>query len=128
MSMRDTLRSSLDFRRRWPDFINLVLGLALLCSPFALHFADRPAALWNAVACGVIIGAIAVAGIVSYQPWKEGAALLVGLWLILSPWILGYVGAAVPTWTDLLFGVWTAVFALLEFTLMQLWLIRAHSL
>jgi len=46
--------------RAWEEGINIVLGLCLLISPWALNYADMPKPTENAVSVGVIVTLLAV--------------------------------------------------------------------
>src|SRR5690242_1455907 len=39
----------------------------------------------------------------TYVEWTSGVDLLFGMWLVVSPWVLGYTGAA--AWTDVAVGL-----------------------
>lgn len=77
--------------RRWQDWVNVLLGAWLIVSPWALGYAGEvPSALWNAYALGLAVAGFA--GLAVYMPkaWEEGASIALGVWLILSPWLLGF--------------------------------------
>jgi SPW repeat len=77
--------------RRWQDWVNLLLGAWLVVSPWALDYAgDAASAAWNAYAVGLAVAGFA--GIAVYMPkaWQEGASIVLGIWLILAPWLLGF--------------------------------------
>lgn len=44
------------------------------------------------------------------QRWQDGGDLALGVWLLLSPWILGYAGMAAAAWSAWIIGMATAVF------------------
>ena len=71
------------------DVYNLLLALVLLVSPwlFALQNATAKLDLWVSSA---IIAAISLGAIVAYTSWEEWANLLLGLWLVVSPWVVGF--------------------------------------
>jgi SPW repeat len=71
------------------DIYNLLLAVVLFASPwlFALTNTVGKVDLWVS---GVVVAAISVAAIVAYAKWEEWANLLLGLWLVVSPWILGF--------------------------------------
>jgi ABC-type branched-subunit amino acid transport system permease subunit len=76
--------------KHWQDAVNAILGLWLIASPWALGFAaDRPV-FNNAVIVGIALLAFAVASMFAPQAWEEWIAGALGLWLIASPWILGF--------------------------------------
>ena len=95
----------------WQDLVSLVLGVWLIMSPWALAFTDIDAALWNAVLFGAVIAIMAIMAILDFHEWEEWADMAIGLWLIASPWVLGFAvmpaGAADATLNVILVGVLT---------------------
>jgi SPW repeat len=71
------------------DLYNLLLATVLLVTPwlFTLTNSTGKMDLW---ASGVAIAAISLAALVAYASWEEWANLLLGLWLVASPWLLGF--------------------------------------
>ncbi|MBN9147356.1 MULTISPECIES: SPW repeat protein [unclassified Nitrobacter] len=71
------------------DVYNLVLALGLFATPWFLARATATTDLdiWASAAA---IGVISVAALLAFARWKEWANLLLGLWLIVSPWVLGF--------------------------------------
>lgn len=77
--------------RRWQDWVNLLLGAWLVASPWALGYAgDVPSAAWNAYALGLAIAGFSAFAVYMPKAWEEGASIVLGIWLILSPWLLGF--------------------------------------
>ncbi len=80
--------------RRWQresvlDLYNLLLAALLFVSPWLFRLTNGPGKmdLW---ATSAVIAVISLAAIVAYKDWEEWANLLLGLWLIGSPWLLGF--------------------------------------
>jgi hypothetical protein len=48
---------------------------------------DEKVDLWTG---GALIAIISIATFVVYSSWEEWLNFLVGIWLIISPWILGF--------------------------------------
>jgi hypothetical protein len=71
------------------DIHNLVLALVLFVTPWFLVRATATTDL-NLWASAAAIGAISVAALLAFAWWKEWANLLLGFWLIASPWVLGF--------------------------------------
>ena len=71
------------------DLYNLVLAAVLLASPWLFTLTNRAGTI-DLRASGVAVAVISIAAIVAYASWEEWANVLVGLWLIGSPWILGF--------------------------------------
>ncbi len=42
------------------SWINFILGLWLIVAPFALHFRDVSAAMWNSVILGIVIAVLSI--------------------------------------------------------------------
>ncbi len=105
----------------WQDWVNLVLGIWLFISPWMLNFAEMPAAAWNAWLFGLVAASMAVAALIHYVRWVEWVTLATGVWLVVSPWVLGFAGAGEtrPVFDHLLVG--------LPLTALSLWTALAHG-
>jgi hypothetical protein len=99
--------------------INAVLGLVLLISPWIFGYTGETMAAWNAWICGVAIAVIAAAALSQRQTWEEWVNLVLGLWVVASPWILGFDGLTNATWPHVVIGLIVAVLAAVE-----LWMIN----
>jgi SPW repeat-containing protein len=103
------------------DLYNCLLALLLFASPWLFKLTNGTAKLemW---AAGAAIGAISLAAIAAYANWEEWANVLLGIWLIVSPWALGFAHTRAMHFA-IGIGIVVAFFALLE-----LWLQydRAH--
>ena len=99
----------------WQNMIVMMVGLWLWVSPFVLHFKSGGASSDASVA-GIFIASIAMMTVATQQTWGKWATVILGAWLIASPWLLGFsqrpvssddvmiVGAAV-----VLFSLWSLV-------------------
>jgi hypothetical protein len=96
------------------SFMNVVAGIWLVVAPWILGYSDLSAALWNDVVVGVAI--IVLAGIRAASPARfipvSWANVLLGLWLILAPFVLQYgeltaaaVVGSVALWNDIIVGL-----------------------
>jgi hypothetical protein len=94
------------------DVANLVLGAILLASPWIFGFASG-AASNNALVSGVIIAVISIAALAAFAVWEEWLNLIVGLWVLASPWVLGFAGSTAMQ-VHIVIGVIVAVLAALE--------------
>lgn len=72
------------------DWINLVCGVLLFISPWALRFSGDPVAARTAWVGGIVIGVMAIAALVQFAEWEEWVALVVGLAVAVAPWVLGF--------------------------------------
>lgn len=71
------------------DLYNLLLAALLFVSPwlFRLTNGSGKMDLW---ATGAVVALISLAAMIAYRDWEEWANFLLGLWLIASPWLLGF--------------------------------------
>lgn len=98
--------------KHWQDPVNLILGVWMLFSPWALQYqADTPAT-WNAAILGILIAAVAVFALLRVMAWEEWTSVVLGLWLVVSPWILGFSGLVTAMWNAVIVGVVVAALAL----------------
>ncbi|RZN11648.1 hypothetical protein CWO91_07620 [Bradyrhizobium genosp. SA-3] len=81
--------SRLQERETVPDVYNLFLAAVLFISPwlFKLTISQGKIDLWVTSA---IIGILSLAAIIAYRDWEEWLNVLMGIWLIVSPWLLGF--------------------------------------
>ena len=120
---------------QWTSGINVVAGLWLIIAPFVLGYDEIQAALWNDIVVGIIVAAFAVARVARplMNPGLSWINAVLGLWLIVAPFVLGYGrvveaealavegavgGAQTAMWNDiivgviiLVLGVWSALSA-----------------
>ena len=80
-------------RKRRPEAIldvyNLVLGAVLFASPWLFAFAQG-AAVIDARNGGAAIVAASIAALLLFAEWEKWIALLAGLWMVASPFVLGF--------------------------------------
>ncbi len=98
--------------RQWHDAVNVLLGLWLVISPWLFGYTAESVAAWNAWIPGVIVAVAAIAALTAFQEWEEWVNALLGVWLVVSPWITGYAAVAAATWNHVVVGVLTAALAI----------------
>ncbi len=76
-------------QKHWQDPANAVLGVWLIFSPLILGFQNDLAAAVNAALVGVLLLAAALGAIFVPHAWEEWTESALGLWLVISPWVLG---------------------------------------
>jgi SPW repeat len=96
------------------DWISLFLAILLFISPWVLGFSAEQFAAGNAWISAVVIGALAVGALGAFHEWEEWANLLVGLWVAVAPWILGFAAVTNAVWTHVVLGILVAVAAAWE--------------
>ena len=77
--------------RRWVDAVNILLGLWLIAAPSLTSAAGDGPAAWNSWSVGIAV--LTLTAFAMYKPSVSADALgvLLGVWLIASPWVLGFV-------------------------------------
>jgi hypothetical protein len=98
------------------DVANLILGAILLVSPWIFGFPSG-AASQNAFVSGIVIAAISIAALTAFAVWEEWLNLILGIWVLVSPWVLGFAGTTAMQ-VHIVIGVIVAVLAALEIWLL----------
>jgi hypothetical protein len=100
--------------RRWQDQLTLLLGLWLFVSPWVFGYAaDAPQAI-NAYAAGLAMAVLAVWDLVRTYMWAVVLNILIGLWIVVSPWVLGMAGHRGMLNTSVIVGLAVIVLGLWE--------------
>jgi len=88
------------------ELLNLVLAAVLFVSPWVLGFAGETAAAWTAWGTGVVVAIFAaIALFVESVRAVDTASLVLGIWTIVAPWIVGFAAVTLAWWTCLAVGV-----------------------
>jgi hypothetical protein len=95
----------------WANWLSLLLAVWLFISPWAVGFADSPAPSWNAWIFGVATGVLALIGVSTFAAWEDWVSLIVGVWLFISPWVLGFADVSEAAANFYIVGV---LFVILE--------------
>lgn len=98
--------------KHWQDPVNAVIGIWLVLSPWALSYSGEIVPSANAVVIGVALVAAALGAMLVPQAWEEWTEAALGLWLIVSPWALGFSGHADARLVAIATGIVIAVLAL----------------
>ena len=91
MAMETSARSG---EKNAQDWINLVCAVLLFISPWLLGFSGELTAARTAWVGGIVIFVMAVAALVQFAEWEEWVTLIVGVLVVIAPWVLGF--AAMP--------------------------------
>jgi putative tricarboxylic transport membrane protein len=113
------------------DVLNVSVGALLFLSPWIVGFATTRPAAWNAWVLGLVVVGVTATARVAFAEWKERINLILGLWLLVSPLVLGFSTQSPPTWLHVLVGIAVveiAIFALIFNHRRQLGLSDTHIL
>ncbi len=124
-----------DGGRRWRDWLMLGLAAWLYLSPWLLGFAGAvPAAgaaaasagftpaAWNAWVVGILVAALAIWAIALFAEWHDWLTGILGVWLVVAPWVLGFSAMAAAVWDHVIVGALIVVLAAWE-----LWAVRQEG-
>jgi len=104
---------------RWQDWTNVILGLWIIASPWVLQHAmaaagvmageagpgdATQAVMWNMYLIGAAVAATAGAALIAFQTWEEWTNVVLGGWLLFSPWILGFSTVTALMWNAVIAG------------------------
>lgn len=96
----------------WEDVVSIILGAVILIVPAITAGAGNSAMVMTSGAAGLLVIALAALAMVRPQRWQEWVELACGLWLVASPFVLGY-GGALRT-LHVVIGIAVGVLAMLE--------------
>ncbi|HVX42116.1 MAG TPA: SPW repeat protein [Gemmatimonadaceae bacterium] len=99
---------------RWASGLNFIAGIYLLIS--AWIGGTGAGNTWNSVIAGIVVAILAATRFSgSTGPWASWIDALIGIWLIISPWVYGYSGESWQ-WNSIvvgiimvILGVWSAL-------------------
>jgi hypothetical protein len=91
------------------DLGNLMVGIFLIFMPRIFAFPPGIASE-NAAACGLLVVLLSLAALIGFAASEEWGNMLVGLWLCVSPWIVGLQGTQAIS-VQFTIGIIVAAFA-----------------
>jgi hypothetical protein len=100
--------------RRWQDQLILLLGLWFFITPWVFGYPIPSLQAWTAFISGAVIALLAAFDLYKTYFWAVTVNLLLGIWVAVSPWVLGLAGNVELTWNSLIVGIAVAVLALWE--------------
>ena len=101
------------------DVVNLILAAFLFLTAWIFGFASDPAAAPNAWVSGILIGIVAIAALTKFAEWEEWINLVLGLWVLVSPWVLSFAPQTTARWAYVIVGLVVAVLAGLKLWFMH---------
>jgi SPW repeat-containing protein len=96
---------------KWEDWLGVGLGIWLIVSPWALGYSDQSAATMNALIMGCILVLEEMLEIGVHETVEEWIDVVAGLWLMMSPVVLGFASQTAAAANTLAVGLLTVVFA-----------------
>lgn len=96
----------------WTSWLVAILGIWLIISPWVVGFAGQEAAFWNTLITGIVILLVALGAARSASSSTSWLNVALGIWLIVSPWVVGYSFLEAATANDVVLGVIVGLLAL----------------
>lgn len=97
------------------SWLVVLLGAWEFLASFILGYSAKTGALWNAIILGIALvilaGWAALSNQVSTVKSLAWINVVLGVWLILAPFIIGYATLAVALWNDIIVGILVVVLA-----------------
>ncbi|SCZ66879.1 SPW repeat protein [Thiohalomonas denitrificans] len=93
---------------RWQDWMNLLLGVWLIAAPYLMFYDPGfdGIASWNSYLVGGALVIVTGIGLAKLIPWREWVVLVLGIWLIISGLLLGFLaGNQIALWNGIITGI-----------------------
>ncbi|HWU64915.1 MAG TPA: SPW repeat protein [Ensifer sp.] len=109
--------------RHWQDWLTGVAGLWLAISPWVMPYISADGMVnamitWTFFLTGVVVVLIAAAAVSAFSEWQENAGIVLGIWIAISPWILGFSGFPFATVNAVVCG--SLIFVLAAWTIFDI--------
>ncbi len=91
--------------QRWQDWTIVVLGTWLVFSPLVGIGAIGDVAAINSYLTGTAVAIFGIAALARPQMWEEYIALILGFWLIVAPFVLGFTTLGGPVLNQIITGL-----------------------
>lgn len=86
--------------------LNFLAGLWVIISPWVYGHTGSVGSVWNDVIVGIIIAILAASRFSGARAlWPSWINVLLGIWLIISPWIYGFAFHRARVWNSVIFGI-----------------------
>lgn len=76
--------------RHLQDAASAMIGVGLMISPWIGGYSDDRVASANAVVAGALVATAAFGAAFFARPWQSWMQAVLGVWLLASPWMLGF--------------------------------------
>jgi hypothetical protein len=117
---------------RAQDWALVILAIWLFISPWVLQFGSTTStaaggaaaggvghAAWNAWILGIILFLVAISAVTRMQVSQEWIALVLGAWIFVAPWALGFVSVPKASWDHWIVGAIVFLIALASLSMLR---------
>ena len=93
--------------------LNVLAGIWLIISPWVLGFTDLRVPLWDTLLVGIAVLVLAAIRLgTSGTTGLSWVNLLLGIWLIISPFVLGFTAASAAMSNAIVLSILVGIFSL----------------
>ena len=88
--------------------LDILAGIWLILAPFLLNYSANGGSVANDVVVGIavlVLAGVQVSGENYRVSWPSWTNALLGLWLIVTPFILGFPTGSAAMWNDVILGI-----------------------
>lgn len=86
--------------------LNFLAGLWVIISPWVYGHTGSVGSVWNDVIVGIIVAVLAASRFSgSRAVWPSWVNVLLGIWLIISPWVYGFAFHTARVTNSVIFGI-----------------------
>ena len=105
--MINDVRNPMMSQMRTASGLDIIAGIWLIISSWVLSYASHTTPFWNDVIIGAVIAVIALIRFFGAwrASWLSWINVVLGIWLIISPWVLGYTGIHAAAWNNVILGI-----------------------
>lgn len=90
--------------------LNVIAGIWLIIAPFILNY-NATGNVWQEVVFGIIVGILGLVRLGAPNVvWPSWLNLIIGLWLIVAPWVIPSTTIA-ARWNEVVVGIIVAILA-----------------
>ena len=86
MALKDYLKT----HQTWQDGLGLLFGMSIGLSPWVVGEISHLDSVLSAALSGLLILFIAQLELVRLRRWEEALELILGIWVVISPFVFGY--------------------------------------
>ncbi len=111
--MNNTYTNTPEDASRPASVLNVLAGIWLIISPWVLGFNDLQAAFWNTLLVGIAVLVLAAIRLATTgTPGLSWINLILGVWLIISPFALAFAAAQTAMGNAIFLGILVGIFSL----------------
>ena len=87
------------------DGINLLCAVLLFLSPWVLHYSGDVHAAGAAWISAILVGVFSIAALTRFAEWEEWVNTVLGVWIVVAPWVLGFAALTHVMYAFVVLGV-----------------------